>query len=50
MRIIKKSNNNNNNNNNNNDRKHQESIRKSYCDRDPKDLHAAICTNPQEDV
>ena len=45
----KKSNNNNNNsNNNNNDRKHQESIRKSYCDRDPKDLHAAICTNPQE--
>ena len=45
-----KKSNNNNNNNNNNDRKHQESIRKSYCDRDPKDLHAAICTNPQEDA
>ena len=22
--------------------------RESYCDRDPKDLHAAICANPQE--
>ena len=21
---------------------------KIYCDRDPKDLHAGICTNPQE--
>ena len=30
------------------DRKHQESIRDSYCDRDPEDLHAGICTNPQE--
>ena len=29
------------------DRKHQESIRESYCDRDPKDLHAGICANPQ---
>ena len=28
--------------------KHQESIRESYCDRDPKDLLAGICTNPQE--
>ena len=27
---------------------HQESIRESYCDRDPKDQHAGICTNPQE--
>ena len=25
-----------------------DSIRESYCDRDPKDLHAGICTNPQE--
>ena len=29
-------------------RKHQESIRKSYYDRDSKDLHAGICTNPQK--
>ena len=29
-------------------RKLQESIRESYCDRDPKDLHAEICTNPRE--
>ena len=28
--------------------KHQESIRESYCDSDPKDLHAWICTNPQK--
>ena len=27
-------------------RKHQESIRESYYDRDSKDLHAGICTNP----
>ena len=31
-------------------RKHQESIRASYCDRDPKDLCAGICMNPQEGV
>ena len=31
-------------------RKHQESIRESYCDRDPKDLCAGICTNPKKDV
>ena len=30
------------------DRKHQESIRGSYCDRDPKDLPAGICANPQK--
>ena len=29
-------------------RKHQESVRESYCDRDSKDLHAGICTNPQK--
>ena len=29
-------------------RKHQESIRDSYCDRDSKDLHAGICANPQK--
>ena len=29
-------------------RKHQESIRESYCDRDSKDLHAGICANPQK--
>ena len=30
-------------------RKLQESIRESYCDGDPKDLHAGICTkNPRE--
>ena len=29
-------------------RKHQESIRGSYCDRDSKDLHAGICANPQK--
>ena len=29
-------------------RKHQESIRERYCDRDPKDVHAGICTKPQE--
>ena len=29
-------------------RKHQESIRESYYDRDSKDLHAGICTNPQK--
>ena len=28
--------------------KHQESIRESYYDRDSKDLHAGICTNPQK--
>ena len=28
--------------------KRQESITESYCDRDPKDQHAGICTNPQE--
>ena len=27
-------------------RKHQESIRESYYDRDSKDLHAGICANP----
>ena len=31
-------------------RKDQESIRESYSDRHPKDLHAEICTNPQEFV
>ena len=31
-------------------RKHQESIRESYCDRDSKDLHAGICANPQKDA
>ena len=31
-------------------RKHQESIRESYCDRDPKDLCAGICMNRQEGV
>ena len=31
-------------------RKHQESIRESYCDRDPKDLCAGICMNTQEGV
>ena len=43
------------NNNNNNwyseegyGRKDQESIRESYYDRDSKDLHAGICTNPQK--
>ena len=41
-------NNNNNNNNNRDGRKHQESIRESYCDRDSKDLHAGICVNPQK--
>ena len=30
------------------DKKHQESIRESYCDRDSKDLHAGICANPQK--
>ena len=56
--------NNNNNNNNNyyyyyyyyyyykrkegDGRKHQESIRESYCDRDSKDLHTGICANPQK--
>ena len=29
-------------------RKHQESIRESYCDRDSKDMHAGICANPQK--
>ena len=29
-------------------RKHQESIRECYCDRDSKDLLAGICTNPPE--
>ena len=29
-------------------RKHQESIRESYCDRDSKDLHTGICANPQK--
>ena len=29
-------------------RKHQQSIRESYCDRDSKDLHAGICMNPQK--
>ena len=29
-------------------RKHQESIRESYYDRDSKDLHAGICANPQK--
>ena len=62
MILIKNNNNNNNinnninNNNNNNNwyseegygRKHQESIRESYYDRDSKDLHAGICTNPQK--
>ena len=28
--------------------KRQESIRESYYDRDSKDLHAGICTNPQK--
>ena len=23
-------------------------VSKIYCDRDPKDLHAGICTNPQK--
>ena len=27
-------------------RKSQKSIRQNHCDRDPKDLHAWICTNP----
>ena len=31
-------------------RKHQESIKESYYDRDSKDLHAGICTNPQKGV
>ena len=31
-----------------NGRKHQESIRESYSDRDSKDLLAGVCTNPQE--
>ena len=30
--------------------KHQESVRESYYDRDSKDLHAGICTNPQKGV
>ena len=25
-----------------------EKLSKIYCDKDPKDLHAGICTNPQE--
>ena len=29
-------------------RKHPESIKESYCDRDSKDLHAGICANPQK--
>ena len=29
-------------------RKHQESIRESYYDRDSKDLHAGICANLQK--
>ena len=29
-------------------RKHQESIRDSYCDRDSKGLHAWICANPHK--
>ena len=29
-------------------KKHQESIRESYFDRDSKDLHAGICANPQK--
>ena len=29
-------------------RKHQESIRESYYDRDSKDLHTGICANPQK--
>ena len=29
-------------------RKNPESITESQCDRDPKDLHAGFCTNPQE--
>ena len=29
-------------------RKHEESIRESYYDRDSKDLHAGICANPQK--
>ena len=31
-------------------RKHQESIRESCYDRDSKDLHAGICSNPQKDA
>ena len=31
-----------------NGRKHHESIRESYYDRDSKDMHAGICTNPQK--
>ena len=31
-------------------RKHLEIIKESYCDRDPKDLCAGICTNPQKGV
>ena len=29
-------------------RKHQESIRECYYDRDSKDLHAGICANPRK--
>ena len=29
-------------------RKHQESIRESYYDRDSNDMHAGICANPQK--
>ena len=29
-------------------RKHQECIRESYSDRDPKDQHAGICRSPSE--
>ena len=25
-----------------------ENMRDSHCDRDPKDLHARMCTSPQE--
>ena len=29
-------------------KKHQESIRESYCNRGSKVLHAGICANPQK--
>ena len=31
-------------------RKHQESIKESYCDRGSRDLYAGICANPHEGV
>ena len=31
-------------------RKHLEIIKESYCDRNPQDLCAGICTNPQKGV